>query len=165
LTQVKVDAANAKLASLMQQRKLLQDKISKFAHAVDQDPGAAEGQTERFSLLEPPILPDKPFKPNRMKILAMGFFFALALSGGTVAALESIDKRIRGSEALGNVLGSRPLVTIPYLSTRAEEVRRRRMLKGALVAAVITLIAGMVAVQLLIMPLDVLFAKILARLP
>lgn len=165
LVQIKVDAANAKLASLKEQRKALQDKISKFAHSVDQDPGAAEGQTERFSLLEPPILPDQPFKPNRMKILAMGFFFALALSGGTVAALESIDKRVRGSEALGNVLGSRPLVTIPYLSTRAEEVRRRRMLKWGLVAGVIALIVGMVAVQFLIMPLDVLFTKILARLP
>lgn len=165
LTQAKVRAAASKLDSLKQQKKMLQEKISRFAHSADPESGASEGQTERFSLLEPPILPDRPFKPNRLKIIAMGFFFALALSGGTVAALESIDKRIRGSEALGNVLGGRPLVTIPYLSTRAEEVRRRKMLKWGLVAAVIALIVVLVIVHFLIMPLDVLLAKILARLP
>jgi succinoglycan biosynthesis transport protein ExoP len=163
LARVKVNAANAKLNSLMQQKKMLQDKIAKNEHTVTQN---LEGgnKSERFSLLEPPILPEKPFKPNRMKIIAMGFFFAIASSGGGVMALESIDKRIRGTEALAHVLGYRPLVVIPYLPIQEEGVRRKRMRKRALIAAVITLIAVMVALHFLYMPLNILFIKFLAGL-
>jgi len=170
-----VDAAKAKLDSLMQQKKMLQGKIAQFEHSMEQAPGLdrdgaaqslqSENKSERFSLLEPPVLPDKPFKPNRMKILVLGFFFAMALSGGVVTALESIDQRIRGTEALAHVVGCRPLVVVPYLSIRDEELRRKLMLKWGFIAAVITLLAVMVAIHFLYMPLNILFTKILARLP
>lgn len=196
---VKVDAANAKLDSLMQQKKMLQDKIAQLDHSVEQTSTAtqvqdvpvgdhnnvkrkdeefrnqkmnaqiaqnleSENKSEKFSLLEPPILPDKPFKQNRLKILAMGFLLAIAFSGGATMALESTDKRIRGTEPLAHVLGYRPLVVIPYLSTQEEEVRRKQMRKRALIAAVITLIAVMVALHFMYMRLDILFIKILARM-
>jgi hypothetical protein len=83
--------------------------------------------SERLFLLEPPILPEKPFKPNRIKILAMGFFLAIAAAIGAVLLLELTDKRIRGAEALTHVLGYRPLVVIPYLQIEEEMVRSKRM--------------------------------------
>ncbi len=91
----------------------------------------SENKSERFSLLEPPILPEKPFKPNRKKIFAMGLFIALASALGVVMLLESMDKRIRGAEALAHVLGSRPLAIIPYLHTEEEiEANKNRSLRG-----------------------------------
>ncbi|MBU1776910.1 MAG: hypothetical protein KJ899_09750, partial [Gammaproteobacteria bacterium] len=80
----------------------------------------SENMSERFSLLEPPVLPEKPFKPDRKKILALGFFLALASAVGVVMLLESMDKRIRGAEALAHVLGTRPLAVIPFLKTEQE---------------------------------------------
>ena len=80
----------------------------------------SENKSERFSLLEPPLLPVKPFKPNRAKIIAMGFILAMLASGGVVMFLESIDKRVRGAEALTHVLGCRPLVVIPFLYIEGE---------------------------------------------
>ena len=78
---------------------MLQGKIAQFEHSMEQAPGLdrdgaaqslqSENKSERFSLLEPPVLPDKPFKPNRMKILVLGFFFAMALSGGVDSGLLS----------------------------------------------------------------------------
>lgn len=158
--QAKIDAVNARMESLSQQKKMLQDKISQNEHAMELTPRVAQGldilirdrdsaqrkfdelrnkkmnaqitqslesenRSERFSLLEPPILPEKPFKPNRKKILAMGFLLALVAAIGTVLLLESIDKRIRGVEALTHVLGQRPLVVIPFLSIEADNAANK----------------------------------------
>jgi protein tyrosine kinase modulator len=77
-----------------------------------------------FSVLEAPVLPDIP-KSKRMKILGLGFILAIASSLGGVFVLESINKRIRGSEELTHVLGHRPLVVIPYISTQEDEERKK----------------------------------------
>jgi polysaccharide chain length determinant protein (PEP-CTERM system associated) len=197
--QAKVDAVNDRLASLTQQKKMLQEKMSKNEHAMEQTPRVAQGLevlirdrdtaqkkyeelvgkkmnakisqsleseniAERFILLEPPILPEKPFKPDRVKILALGFFLAVASSFGAIMLLESIDKRIRGAEALTHVLGYRPLVVIPYISNKDDEVRRKRLIKQALIIAGIALVAITAAIHFLYMPLNVMFVKLLARI-
>lgn len=196
--QAKVDAANARLDSLTQQKKMLQDKIAQNEHAMEQTPRVKQGlevlirdrdnaqkkyeellgkkmnamiaqnlesesKSERFFLLEPPLLPDKTFKPDRVKILVLGFFLSIVSSGGAIIILESIDKRIRGIEAFTHVLGYRPLVAIPYFSIREEVVLRKRMLMRVAIAAVVALIAAAVALHFLYMPLDILYMKILAR--
>lgn len=98
----------------------------------------SESLSGRFSVLEPPLLPEKPYKPSRVKIVIIGFFLALALSGGVVTLLETIDKRVRGIEALTHVLGSRPLVSIPYIHTKEDEARRKLMLKLAIKIGIAT---------------------------
>ncbi len=80
----------------------------------------SENKSERFTLLEPPLLPEKPFKPDRVKILAMGFLLALVSSVGVAMLLESLDKRVRGVEAFTHEIGHRPLVVIPYLQVEGE---------------------------------------------
>ena len=90
-----------------------------------------ENKSDRFTLLEPPIKPDKVFKPNRVKIIAMGFFLGIASSVGALVMMASFDSQIRGADALAHVLGYRPLVVIPYLFIHEEIVRRRRVIKLA----------------------------------
>jgi len=124
----------------------------------------SENKSERFSVLEPPLLPEKPFKPDRIKIFALGFFLAIVSSGGAMMLLESIDKRVRGTEALSHVLGSRPLVVIPYLPVLEDGARRKRMFKLAIITAIVAMIVTVVAIHYLYLPLDILFAKILAKL-
>jgi len=123
----------------------------------------SENKSERFTLLEPPILPDKPYKPNRVKILVLGFLLSIVSSGGAIMAWESIDKRVRGSEALTQVLGHRPLVVIPYIPVKAEAERKKQLKKMAFMIAIGALILAVVALHFLYMPLDALFIKILAR--
>jgi polysaccharide biosynthesis transport protein len=124
----------------------------------------SENKSERFTLLEPPALPEKPFKPNRVTIFMLGLFLSIASSGGAIMALESIDKRIRGTEALTHVLGYRPLVVIPYITIQEEGEHRKRLRKLAIKIAVGAGIAVVAALHFLYMPLDVLLIKILARL-
>ena len=197
--QTKIASDNARLSSLEQQRRMLQDKIAENENAMIKTPQVEQGlsiltrdrdtaeakyeelhnkqmnakmaqdlesenKSERFTLLEPPILPQKPIKPNRMKIFMLGFFLAIVSSGGTIMAWESIDKRIRGAEALANVLGYRPLVVIPYLPIQEECERRKRLRKLAIIISAVALIAVLVALNFMYMPLGEMFVKILARL-
>ena len=122
-----------------------------------------ENKAERFALLEPPLMPEKPVKPNRKKIASLGFFLALAGSGGLVVLLETLNQRVRGVDALASVLGRRVLVAIPYIATQAELARRRKWIKLVIFSGAVTVTTLLVAVHLLYMPLDLLVFKALAR--
>lgn len=122
-----------------------------------------ENKAERFILLEPPLMPDKPIKPNRKKMVAMGFFLALAGSGGLVMLLETLQQRIRGADALAPLLGRRVLATIPYLHIQAEIERRKRWIKRLLIGAGAALFVVLILVHFIYLPLDLLLMKVLAR--
>jgi hypothetical protein len=99
----------------------------------------SENKSERFKLLEPPILPEKPYKPDRVKIIVLGLFLALGSTGGMLMALATFDNQVRGIDALAHVLGYRPMAVIPYLAVQEEEAHRKRMLKMAILAALSTM--------------------------
>ena len=124
----------------------------------------SESKSERFTLLEPPILPERPFKPDRVKIIALGFFLAIASAGGILMTMVSFDQQIRGVDALAHVLGYRPLAVIPYLAIQEEEVRKKRMIKLTFITSVIAVIVIAALLHFLYMPLGDLFTKILTRL-
>ena len=119
-------------------------------------------QSERFEVIEQPSLPQAPIKPNRKKILAMGFALSIVAGFGGVFAIESYDKTIRGTTDLP--MPPRLVVTIPYISTRAEVERSRQRLKIVAGAAVVALIAILILIHFLVLPLDLLFEKLTNRL-
>jgi polysaccharide chain length determinant protein (PEP-CTERM system associated) len=123
----------------------------------------SENKAERFSLLEPPIFPDKPSKPDRKKIIAVGLFAALAGALGIAAMFEAMDKRVRGVDAMTTLLNMRPLVVIPYITTQSEAKRKIKLLKYAVIVSVVTLILGLLIVHFLISPLDLLLIKLMSR--
>jgi polysaccharide chain length determinant protein (PEP-CTERM system associated) len=152
---------------LIRDRDIAQRKFEEFRskrmNAKIAENLESENKSGNFSVLEPPIFPEKPFKPNRFKMLLIGFFLAIASSGGIVMALELTNKRIRGIEALTYVLGFRPLAVIPFLPLKEEGIRRKRIIKKVIIAALVTLIISIIAIHFLYIPLDSLFVKILTR--
>lgn len=124
----------------------------------------SESKSERFTLLEPPVLPDKAFKPNRVKIIALGFFLAIASTVGTLLIMASFDRQIRGVDALAHVMGYRPLAVIPYLYIQEEWVRNKRLLKRTTIITICAVIVIALALHFLYMPLNILLMKIFARL-
>lgn len=123
-----------------------------------------EQQGERFTLLEPPLLPEYPIKPNRKKIVALGFFLALAAAVGVVVVLETIFARVRGVNSLSAVTGHRPMVVIPYITTtfelQAERALRKRFI-GFLVALVLVCL---VIVHTMIIPLQTVLISLFSHL-
>lgn len=122
-----------------------------------------DNKAERFIMLEPPLMPDKPVKPNRKKMVAMGFFLALAGAGGLVMLLETINQRVRGAEAMMAVIRQRVLVSVPYIPTQAELGRKRVWTKRLIALVAVVVVALLTALHFLYMPLDILTMKILAR--
>ncbi|MDP3088424.1 MAG: Wzz/FepE/Etk N-terminal domain-containing protein [Methylotenera sp.] len=123
-----------------------------------------ENKAERFSLLEAPLMPDKPIKPNRKKMLVMGFFLAIAAAFGLVMLMETLDKRVRGVEFLTSVVGMRPIGIVPYIKTQAELNQNRGRYKYIALGVVVFLIIALILVHFLWMPLDMLVYKVMAKL-
>lgn len=123
-----------------------------------------EQQGERFSLLEPPLMPEYPVKPNRKKLVALGFFLALAAAAGVVVLLEVIFARVRGVNSLTALTGQRPMVVIPYISSpvelQANEVLRKRLIG---LGAGLVLI-GIVVIHTVFVPLHTLLISMFSRL-
>ncbi|MCP4285471.1 MAG: lipopolysaccharide biosynthesis protein [Gammaproteobacteria bacterium] len=123
-----------------------------------------ESKGERFSLIEPPQLPEEPDKPNRIAIFFLGFVFSLAGGFGTVAMAESMSDAVRSPKALMAITNAPPMIVIPYIEIAADRTRKRYQLAGF---ALLTLIAAVGVVVLLhnfFMPLDVAWYVIQRRL-
>ena len=123
-----------------------------------------ENKAERFSILEPPIFPDKPIRPNKKKIVSLGFLAALAVAAALAALLEALDKRVRGVESLNSILNMRPLVIIPYISTQAELKRNKSLLKVILVSLLTIFLLTLFLIHMFYMPLDLLLLKLTTTL-
>lgn len=122
-----------------------------------------ENKAERFTLIEPPQLSEKPIKPDRIKILLFGIALAIGGSGGLAFLLEVMHQRIFGVDALTAMMRSHPLVVLPYIALHEENLHKKKMLMVLAMAVVVLVVALIVAIHFFYMPLNVLFYKISAR--
>ncbi len=86
-------------------------------------------QSERLLILDQPVVPNAPAKPNRPKLYLLSFILALAAGFGTVMAIEALDKCIHSSQQLAGIVDGRLIVSIPYISTQAETRQRKTRLR------------------------------------
>lgn len=112
---------------------------------------------ERFALLEPPLLPDVPVKPDRPKLFFIGFALAVFSGIGFATIAEMLDGGIRGSKALARVTKMTPLVSVPYIATMQDQVRRKRNFRLLMIALICVALAGLAAVHFIYKPLDLLW--------
>jgi polysaccharide chain length determinant protein (PEP-CTERM system associated) len=70
---------------------------------------------EQFIILDPAVLPEKPIKPNRNKILFAGGLLGIALGFGLTWFRESLDQSFHTVSDLEQDLGIPVLATIPNL--------------------------------------------------
>lgn len=124
----------------------------------------ADRKGERFSLIEPPIYPEYPFKPNRPAIFVLGFILAVGSALGYALLRAGIDPGIYGMGALRAVTGAPPLVVIPYLDTDEDIAKKNRLKWWISAMAGLLLFAGLLLVHFLFMPLDVLWYTVLRKM-
>jgi len=120
-------------------------------------------KAERFSLIEPPVFPDRPIKPNRIMVVGVGFVAAMGIGLALVVLLELLNQRVRGAAALTALLKERPLMVVPYITTENELYRKKRLIKRIFYIGVITVLAVLVLMHFLYMPLDMVLYKVMAR--
>lgn len=119
---------------------------------------------ERFSLIDPPSLPEKPHKPNRLAIVFLGIILAMGGGVGIGVAAESIDHSIRTPDQLVALTQHFPLAVIPFMPNEEDVSHaklRRRVAQTAGIGAVATAI---LLLHVFVVPLDVLWFIVLRRL-
>jgi uncharacterized protein involved in exopolysaccharide biosynthesis len=140
-----------------------QDIRSRLLEAKISEGLEVQRKGERFSLIDPPSLPEKPDKPNRLAIVLFGFILAIGGGIGSGIAVDNLDHSIHTPEQLVQLTQLFPLAVIPFMPNEddlAKAVRFRRLVKGAGVGAVVTIL---LLVHVFVLPLDVLWYATLRR--
>jgi succinoglycan biosynthesis transport protein ExoP len=84
-----------------------------------------EQKGERFTLIEPPVVPGEPVRPDRQRILALTLLLAAGAAFGLMLLLEALDQRVYGRRQVVDLLGVPPLAIIPLVPTHARSGLRR----------------------------------------
>jgi uncharacterized protein involved in exopolysaccharide biosynthesis len=118
-----------------------------------------ERKGEKFTLIDPAILPEEPISPNRPAIIFLSLVLALGAGVGSAAIAESMNAAVRGAKGVAAILHTAPLAVIPYLpnetDTRAQQKKKRIMLFAVIAGIVILFLL----VHFLFSPLDVLWFR------
>jgi capsular polysaccharide biosynthesis protein len=81
------------------------------------------GRVDEFRLVQAPMLPAAPAKPERLAILLIGLVAAIVLGLTITVAAEALDPKVRGARDIRDLLNVSPLVAIPDI--RNSRSRRR----------------------------------------
>jgi polysaccharide chain length determinant protein (PEP-CTERM system associated) len=79
----------------------------------------------KFKIVDPAHFPDKPFKPNFLKIMLLAVAGGLGLGAGGILAFDFIDTSFKDVNELENFLGVQVVSSIPYIERHDEIVRQR----------------------------------------
>ncbi len=131
---------------------------ARVAHGLER-----EQKGERFTLVDPARLPERPHKPNRLAIMVIGVVLGIGAGVGIGALREFSDRSIRSTDALAFYTSIPVLAAIPVIVTE-QELRARKIRRAAVaVGVLITLVLGVAALHFLVMDLDVFWARLARR--
>lgn len=150
-----MDFDNAKKKYSEMLDKLMSAKVSKQMEK--------EQRGERFTITDPPGLPTKPIKPNRVAIILLGFVLAAGISVSLVALQEGMDPSLKNEDELSRITGVPVLTSLTYMETE-QEIRSRRLKKLIWLAGTAGTIIGIIIfINTFIIPLDELWANIVGK--
>jgi len=124
----------------------------------------SERKGERFTMIEPPQMPEKPISPNRILIVSLGLLLSLGLGIGAAAAHESLDASVRGPNDIRQLLQVPALASIPVIVTEEDRARYKRMIWFSWGGGVAAVIVVACTVHLFVRPLDVVWLSLVRRL-
>jgi len=118
-----------------------------------------ERKGERFSLIDPPQLPEEPIKPNRPVIIILGFLLSMGGGLGFAAVAEGMDSSVRGVRRATELFNAPPLSVIPYLKNSEDRARAEKIQKIIIATIVGSFVLIILLAHFLWTPLDVLWFK------
>ncbi len=100
--QIKYQDINSRLLSAREAKGLEQSQLA-----------------ERFTLIDPPIVPEKPIRPNRLALILVGFVLSMGIGIGVGVFLEFMDRSIRRADELSDIVKYPVLAIVPYWVDRS----------------------------------------------
>lgn len=123
-----------------------------------------DSKGERFTLIDPPQLPERPARPNRPIILALGLMLALGGGLGIGFLREAIDRSVHGSRQLVRLVHAPVLGAIPYVHTEKELAQDRLISWAALAFGAFCVAMAIGYVHFFVTPLEVLWFVLARRI-
>ncbi len=105
-------------------------------------------KSEQFRILDPANFPQRPAKPDRLKILVIGLFTGLGIGVGLALLLEHLDRSYRKVEEINATLDIPVLCVIPTLTTTVKLKQTRLKLWALAYASLALIVLSMVVVVL-----------------
>ena len=93
--------------------------LKKSAEAQQAENLERRQKGEQFRIIDPARVPEKPFKPDSMKVLLIGLVLSLGSGLGTTFIREQMDRSFRDAEDLEATLGLKVLANIPIIEKEA----------------------------------------------
>lgn len=124
----------------------------------------SESKGEKFTLIDPAALPEKPISPNRMAIIFLGFILALGSGLGFAIVADAISGTVRGARSIQRSLGTLPLSVIPYEMNLQDKVKTKRFKKRFVILFIAIIVFALTFIHLVVSPLDVLWFRILRKI-
>ena len=119
----------------LEYRELVRDHDAaqrKYAETTAKLMEARQGQSleqlqagEKFTIIDPPQLPEIPVKPKRIAISLIGFILGIAAGVGVGAVMEFADSTIRSPKDIRRITGHPVLASIPDVA-KVQKKRGRR---------------------------------------
>lgn len=148
------DGTQAKYDDLM--RKFMETEVAQ---------GLEKGQKgERFTLIDPAVIAEKPYKPNRLAIMLIGLVLGIGAGIGFASFKEFSDDAVWNAESLSQATSFPVLVTIPKIRTEQEIADAKGKRRTRLLVTAILLIAGLALFHFFVMDFDIFWAKMMRRL-
>ena len=140
------------------------DLMQKFMEARVAQGLEKNQKGERFTMIDPPLMPEKPYKPNRLAIFLIGIVLGMGCSLGLTAMLELTDDTIRDGKVLSLATNVPVLAVIPAIYTDGELAgqKKRHVMTYILVGAFVILVP--VILHLFVIDGYVFWAKLMRNL-
>lgn len=123
----------------------------------------SESKGERFTLIDPPALPEKPVSPNRPAILFLGFILAMGGGIGFAVIADAIGGAVHGAKGVQAVLGLLPLSVIPYQMNTQDLTNYRNTRLIILIGTVLSILIALLIIHFAVSPLDVLWFRLIRK--
>lgn len=148
------DSLKRKYDDLMQ--KLMEAQVAQ---------GLEKGQKgERFTLIDPALLPEKPYKPNRLILFLIGIVLGMGCSIGLTVLLELSDDTIHDAVSFNTATRIPVLSVIPYIYNESERrVHKKRYAMAYGVGAAVLVLTPLLF-HFLVMDLYIFWAKVMRNL-
>jgi uncharacterized protein involved in exopolysaccharide biosynthesis len=159
------EAYNALIAERNNTQAKFDDLMRKHMEAGVAQGLEKEQKGERFTLIDPARLPEKPLKPNRLAIMLIGLVLGIGAGIGFAALREFSDDAVRNPDQLELATKFPVLAGIPPIITEKDIIRRRWKRIALATGTIGVIVAGVVVFHLVVMDLNVFWAKLMRRLP
>lgn len=141
------------------------DDLMKKSMEAKVSQGLERGQMgERFTLIDPARLPEKPIKPNRPAIILIGLILGIGAGVGTASLKEYSDQSVRSSRDLAIATSLPILATVPFIVTWSDKKQSKVKRKVIVIGVALAIATGLLVFHFFIMDFDIFWSRLMKKI-